>query len=135
MPVVGAILCITSGLKGVDVRWFSTHWKRCIMTMSSGGGRYRTRTKKTPGEVPMRAHAKALVAAVFAALCLFASVAAAAEVEVLWLGHSTTRITSATGKVIVIDPFLTNNPKTPTQYKDLKALGKVDLILVTHQVA
>ncbi len=80
----------------------------------------------------MNAHAKALVAAVFAALCLFASVAAAAEVEVLWLGHATTRITLATGKVIVIDPFLTKNPNTPEKFKDLKALGKVDLILITH---
>ncbi len=80
----------------------------------------------------MSAHAKPLVAAGFTALCLFASVAEAAEVELLWLGHSTVRITSVEGKVIVIDPFLTKNPKTPTQYKDLKALGKVDLILVTH---
>jgi L-ascorbate metabolism protein UlaG (beta-lactamase superfamily) len=75
---------------------------------------------------------KALAAAVIAALCLFASVAAAAEVEVLWLGHATTRITSVEGKVIVIDPFLKKNPKTPAQYRDLNALGKVDLILVTH---
>jgi L-ascorbate metabolism protein UlaG (beta-lactamase superfamily) len=36
------------------------------------------------------------------------------------------------GKVIVIDPYLTANPKTPEQYKKLEALGKVDLILVTH---
>jgi L-ascorbate metabolism protein UlaG (beta-lactamase superfamily) len=34
--------------------------------------------------------------------------------------------------VIVIDPFLTHNPKTPPQYKNLDALGKVDVILVTH---
>jgi L-ascorbate metabolism protein UlaG (beta-lactamase superfamily) len=34
--------------------------------------------------------------------------------------------------VIVIDPFLTKNPKTPAQWKNLDALGKVDLILVTH---
>jgi L-ascorbate metabolism protein UlaG (beta-lactamase superfamily) len=54
------------------------------------------------------------------------------QVEVLWLGHSTFRITSTTGKVIVIDPFLTKNPRTPMKHKDLKALGKVDLILVTH---
>ncbi len=80
----------------------------------------------------MSAHAKALVAAVFAALCLFASVASAAEIEVLWLGHATVRITSVEGKVIVIDPFLKKNPKTPAKYKDLTALGKVDLILVTH---
>ncbi len=102
------------------------------MTMSNGGGLYRTRTKKSLGEVPMSAHAKALIAAVFAGLSLFASVASAAEVEVLWLGHGTTRITSVEGKIIVIDPFLKKNPKTPVQYRDLNALGKVDLILVTH---
>ncbi|WP_262272420.1 metal-dependent hydrolase [Microvirga yunnanensis] len=58
--------------------------------------------------------------------------AAAQSVEVLWLGHATTRITSVAGKVIVIDPFLTRNPTTPPEYRDLKAVGKVDLILVTH---
>jgi len=80
----------------------------------------------------MSAHAKALIAAVVATLYLFASVAFAAEIEVLWLGHSTVRITSVEGKVIVIDPFIRKNPMTPAKYKDLKALGKVDLILVTH---
>ncbi len=63
---------------------------------------------------------------------LFTEVSSAEQIEVLWLGHATTRITSTTGKVIVIDPFLKKNPKTPLKYKDLKALGKVDLILVTH---
>ncbi|QRM31368.1 metal-dependent hydrolase [Microvirga sp. VF16] len=58
--------------------------------------------------------------------------AAAQPVEVLWLGHATTRITSIAGKVIVIDPFVTRNPTTPPEYRDLKAVGKVDLILVTH---
>jgi L-ascorbate metabolism protein UlaG (beta-lactamase superfamily) len=61
-----------------------------------------------------------------------AGAASAQQVEVLWLGHATFRLTSTTGKVIVIDPFLTQNPRTPAKYKDLKALGKVDLILVTH---
>jgi len=72
-----------------------------------------------------------MVPAFTAAFFLFIG-AASAEIEVLWLGHATTRITSNTGKVIVIDPFLTKNPKTPARYRDLKALGKVDLILVTH---
>ncbi len=80
----------------------------------------------------MSAHAKALAAASFVALSLFAGVVSAAEVEVQWLGHSTVRITSTTGKVIVIDPFLTKNPKAPAEYRNLNALGKVDLILVTH---
>src|SRR2546422_6436967 len=55
-----------------------------------------------------------------------------AKAEVHWLGQATTKITTLTGKVIVIDPFLTNNPKTPPQYKNLDSLGKVDVILVTH---
>ncbi len=59
-------------------------------------------------------------------------VAGNGKIEVLWLGQSATRITTVSGKVIVIDPFLTQNPKTPPQYKNLDALGKVDLILVTH---
>jgi L-ascorbate metabolism protein UlaG (beta-lactamase superfamily) len=55
-----------------------------------------------------------------------------AKTEVLWMGQAATRITTPSGKVIVIDPFLTNNPKTPAQYKNLDAVGKVDVILVTH---
>ena len=79
----------------------------------------------------MRELVKALT--ITGALCLLlAGAASAQQVEVLWLGHSTFRITSTTGKVIVIDPFLTKNPRTPPKYKDLKALGKVELILVTH---
>src|SRR3989454_655808 len=55
-----------------------------------------------------------------------------AKAEVHWLGQATTKITTLTGKVIVIDPFLNNNPKTPPQYKNLDSLGKVDVILITH---
>lgn len=54
------------------------------------------------------------------------------KVEVLWLGQSAMRITTPGGKVIVIDPFITQDPKTPDAWKDLKKLGHVDLILVTH---
>ena len=57
---------------------------------------------------------------------------AASKIGLLWLGQSAFRITTATGKVIVIDPYLTANPKTPDAYKKLEALGKVDLILVSH---
>jgi len=74
--------------------------------------------------------ARTLLAAL--ALWAVAIPAIAQQIEVLWLGHSAFRITSVTGKVIVIDPFLTTNPRTPAKYKDLAALGKVDLILVTH---
>jgi len=54
------------------------------------------------------------------------------KTEVLWLGQSAFRITTPSSKVILIDPWLTKNPKTPPQYKSLDAVGKVDLILVTH---
>jgi L-ascorbate metabolism protein UlaG (beta-lactamase superfamily) len=68
------------------------------------------------------------------ALSMFMAGAAWAQgkVEVLWLGQAATKITTPGGKVIVIDPFLTKNPKTPAQYKNLDELGKIDLILVTH---
>ena len=56
----------------------------------------------------------------------------AGRVTVQWLGQAATRITTPGGKVIVIDPWLTSNPKTPDAFKRLEALGKVDLILVTH---
>jgi L-ascorbate metabolism protein UlaG (beta-lactamase superfamily) len=57
---------------------------------------------------------------------------AAGKTEVLWLGQATVRITTPGGKVIVIDPWLTANPKAPAEWKRLEALGKVDAILVTH---
>lgn len=55
-----------------------------------------------------------------------------AQTEVLWLGQAAFRITSPGGKVIVTDPWLRQNPLTPAKYKDLAALGKVDVLLVTH---
>ena len=57
---------------------------------------------------------------------------AAGKTEVLWLGQASVRITTPGGKVIMIDPWLKTNPKTPANWKDLAALGKVDAILVTH---
>ena len=75
----------------------------------------------------------------FAAAALFAVLAGATQpalaqnkTQVQWLGQATTKITTPGGKVIVIDPWLTSNPKTPEAYKRLEALGKVDLVLVTH---
>jgi len=57
---------------------------------------------------------------------------AAGKTEVLWLGQASVRITTPGGKVIMVDPWLTSNPKTPAAFKQLPALGKIDLILVTH---
>jgi L-ascorbate metabolism protein UlaG (beta-lactamase superfamily) len=63
---------------------------------------------------------------------LLAVAAPAHSVELQWLGQSAVKITTDSGKVILIDPFITKNPKTPEEHKDLAKLGKVDLILVTR---
>ena len=82
-----------------------------------------------------RRHAVLMLAAVLAiALALPGWLLAQSpgRAELLWLGQAAWKITTPGGKVIVTDPWLTQNPKTPADYKDLTKLGKVDLILVTH---
>jgi L-ascorbate metabolism protein UlaG (beta-lactamase superfamily) len=51
---------------------------------------------------------------------------------VQWFGQSAFRITTPGGKVILIDPYLTGNPKTPARYRRLEAIARADVILVTH---
>lgn len=59
--------------------------------------------------------------------------AVAGKTELLWLGQASFRIKTPGGKIIVVDPWLSGGPKTPAPYKtDLSALGKVDVLLVTH---
>jgi L-ascorbate metabolism protein UlaG (beta-lactamase superfamily) len=72
------------------------------------------------------------VLAMCSALVASPLMAQSGKVEVLWLGQSAFKITTPGGKVIVTDPWLIKNPLTPTQYKNLDNLGKVDLLLVTH---
>ncbi|UCG79119.1 MAG: metal-dependent hydrolase [Nitrospirota bacterium] len=52
--------------------------------------------------------------------------------DLLWYGQSSFKVTTPGGKVILIDPFISGNPKTPERLKDLSKLGNVDLILLTH---
>jgi L-ascorbate metabolism protein UlaG (beta-lactamase superfamily) len=75
-----------------------------------------------------------MVAALCAAALLGAPAQAAdkGKIELLWLGQSAFRITTPGGKNILIDPFITKNPKTPAEWKDLSKLGKLDIVLVTH---
>jgi L-ascorbate metabolism protein UlaG (beta-lactamase superfamily) len=49
--------------------------------------------------------------------------------RITYLGHSTFRFTTAGGEQIIIDPFLTDNPQTP---EELKQVGELDTILITH---
>lgn len=46
-----------------------------------------------------------------------------------WLGHAAFRITTANGKVILIDPWITSNQMCPDA---LKTVEKVDTLLITH---
>ncbi len=52
--------------------------------------------------------------------------------ELQWLGQSGVKIVTPGNKTILIDPFITKNPKMPEGLKDLNKIGKVDLILLTH---
>jgi L-ascorbate metabolism protein UlaG (beta-lactamase superfamily) len=55
------------------------------------------------------------------------------KTELLWFSQAGFRIKTPGGKTIVIDPWITGGPKTPAPYKtDLNAVGKIDLLLVTH---
>ena len=53
------------------------------------------------------------------------------EIKITWLGHSAFEIVSAGGTDIMIDPFLTKNPATPTELKDLAHYHPA-YVLVTH---
>jgi L-ascorbate metabolism protein UlaG (beta-lactamase superfamily) len=49
--------------------------------------------------------------------------------EITWYGHSTFRITTPSGAVVMIDPWVTGNPACP---EALKKVGRVDVVLVSH---
>jgi len=60
--------------------------------------------------------------------------ASAQETKVRWFGHATFSITTPRGKVLLIDPWLTNpsNPEAKDGKDPLAAAPKVDYLLVTH---
>lgn len=78
----------------------------------------------------MRSHMLAALAAL--ALAVAPGAAAADDIRLQWFGQSAFKLTTPGGKVIVLDPFITQNPLTPDEHKDLDALGGIDLVLVTH---
>ena len=49
--------------------------------------------------------------------------------KLTWLGHSTFKITTPGGKVILVDPWVTGNPACP---EPLKKFDRVDIMLITH---
>ena len=62
----------------------------------------------------------------------FSHVNAQNSVELQWYGQSAFKITTQSGKVIMVDPWILKNPVTPPELKNLEKIGKVDVILVTH---
>jgi len=50
-------------------------------------------------------------------------------IQVTWLGHSTFKIVTSQGKILVIDPWLGNNPACPA---GMKRLDRVDVVALTH---
>jgi len=55
----------------------------------------------------------------------------AAKTKLTWYGHAAFRIDTPSGKVLLVDPWITN-PKNPAGKDDLAKLTQVDLILITH---
>ena len=52
-----------------------------------------------------------------------------AQTTIKWLSHACFSITTPKGKVILIDPWISDNPLCPVKMDDLT---RVDIILVTH---
>ena len=58
-------------------------------------------------------------------------VAGATKTQLTWYGHAAFKMVTPSGKVILIDPWITN-PLNPSGKQDLADLKKVDLILISH---
>ena len=71
---------------------------------------------------------------VLSAVFIFASSVFAQETRIKWHGHAAFSITTPKGKVLIIDPWLTNpkNPDAANGKDPVSTLGNVDYILLTH---
>ncbi len=49
--------------------------------------------------------------------------------KITWLGHSTFKITTPSGKVVLVDPWVMGNPMCP---EPLKKIDRLDIMLITH---
>src|SRR3954469_22760708 len=74
------------------------------------------------------------IAAVLMLTIVSARTAAAQETRVKWFGHAAFSITTPKGKVLLIDPWLTNpsNPEAKDGKDPFASIPKVDYILLTH---
>lgn len=72
-----------------------------------------------------------LFLAVLVILAFGAGVSNAAATQITWYGQSAYKIVTPTGKVLLIDPWITN-PVNKSGQADVNGMKKVDVILVTH---
>lgn len=75
-----------------------------------------------------------IAASLFLLFAINALAQPADTTRIIWHGHAAFEITTPTGKVLMIDPWL-KNPTNPNAAKDkdpLAAITKVDYILITH---
>lgn len=54
------------------------------------------------------------------------------DVIIEWLGHGSFLFVGTDGKRILVDPWISTNPKCPGKYRKKGGFGKVDIILWTH---
>ncbi len=59
------------------------------------------------------------------------AVALAGGTQLTWYGHSAFKITTPSGKVLLIDPWITN-PANKNGKEDLAKIDRADLILISH---
>lgn len=57
--------------------------------------------------------------------------AQAGQTQLTWYGHSAYKITTPSGKILLIDPWI-DNPANKNGKGDVASIDKADLILVTH---
>jgi len=50
-------------------------------------------------------------------------------IKITWLGHATFRVETPQGRTVLIDPWVTGNPKCPEKEK---SFSRVDVMLCTH---
>lgn len=48
--------------------------------------------------------------------------------QLQWWGHASWQLKTSGGKTVLVDPWVTSNPKSPVKLEDVKA----DVILITH---
>lgn len=54
------------------------------------------------------------------------------DTSITYLGHATVLIETPGGKLILIDPWTIGNPACPEEFRNVKNLGQLDIILLTH---